>query len=508
MAGAGGCSGAAGVRLRRGLRRGGRGGSCAVGGTGTALGSIAAMPDLSLEHTSIPGLLVLRLQVHGDARGWFKENWQRAKMTALGLPDFEPVQHSVAYNEERGVTRGIHAEPWDKLVSIARGRAFGAWVDLREGPTFGAVHTEVLDEATAVFVPRGVGNSYQTLEPDTVYSYLVNAHWSADASYTHLNLADPQAAVPWPIPLEEAVVSDKDRAQPMLADLTPVTGPPTVVLGGGGQLGRALQRRFPAARVLTRDDLDLADAAAVAAYDFGRGATVLNAAAFTAVDDAETTGRAQAWATNATGVAALARAAVEQRLTVVHYSTDYVYDGTRGSGEDGAWREDDPLAPLGVYGQSKAAGDVALSVLPRHYLLRTSWVVGEGGNFVRTMQRLARQGVSPSVVADQVGRLTFTDTLAEATAHLLAGGAAYGTYHVTNGGRPGSWAEVARAVFAHEGRDPGEVSETTTEAYAESAGRPTAPRPRHSVLDLGRIREAGFVPRDQWEALEDYLTTG
>ncbi len=95
---------------------------------------------------------------------------------ALGLPDFGPVQHSLAFNTDRGVNRGFHAEPWDKLVSVAHGRIFGAWVDLRPGAGFGTVVTEELGPDKAVFVPRGVANSYQTLEPETVYSYLVNAH--------------------------------------------------------------------------------------------------------------------------------------------------------------------------------------------------------------------------------------------------------------------------------------------------------------------------------------------
>ena len=139
------------------------------------------MTALSVRTTAIPGLLVVDLPLHGDARGWLKENWQRAKMTALGLPDFAPVQHTLARNEAAGVTRGFHAEPWDKFISIATGRIFGAWVDLREGATFGTLVTLELGPETAVMVPRGVGNSYQTLEPGTVYSYLVNDHWSPDA---------------------------------------------------------------------------------------------------------------------------------------------------------------------------------------------------------------------------------------------------------------------------------------------------------------------------------------
>ncbi len=109
--------------------------------------------ELSVEQTPIPGLLVVRLPLHEDSRGWFKENWQRAKMTALGLPDFGPVQHSVAYNARRGVTRGVHTEPWDKFISVAHGRIFGAWVDMREGDSFGEVFTIEADPSVAVFVP-------------------------------------------------------------------------------------------------------------------------------------------------------------------------------------------------------------------------------------------------------------------------------------------------------------------------------------------------------------------
>ena len=156
---------------------------------------------LSAAQTSIPGLVIYQLPVHGDSRGWVKENWQREKMTAIGLPDFGPVQNNISFNDAIGTTRGIHAEPWDKWVSVATGRIFGAWVDLREGDTFGAVFTAELDASVAIFVPRGVGNSYQTLEENTAYAYLVNDHWSADAQsqYTFLNLADEASAIQWPI---------------------------------------------------------------------------------------------------------------------------------------------------------------------------------------------------------------------------------------------------------------------------------------------------------------------
>src|SRR3954471_24524349 len=165
---------------------------------------------MRLTETSINGLLVLSLDVRGDNRGWFKENWQRAKMVELGLPDFGPVQNNVSFNSTAGTTRGIHAEPWDKFVSLARGRIFGAWVDLRPGPAFGRTFTLEMGPETAVFVPRGIGNAFQTLEDETAYSYLVNDHWSpaAKESYTFLNLADETLAIAWPIPLARAELSD------------------------------------------------------------------------------------------------------------------------------------------------------------------------------------------------------------------------------------------------------------------------------------------------------------
>ena len=110
------------------------------------------MGGLCVDRTPIPGLLVLRLDVRTDERGWFAETWQRARMTALGLPDFGPVQANIAHNTARGTTRGLHAEPWDKLVTIASGRTYAAWVDLRAGDTFGATYAAELEPGMAVFV--------------------------------------------------------------------------------------------------------------------------------------------------------------------------------------------------------------------------------------------------------------------------------------------------------------------------------------------------------------------
>src|SRR5262249_43705120 len=151
---------------------------------------------------------------------------------------------------------------------------------------------------------------------------------------------------------------------------------------------------------------------------------------------------------------------------------------------------------------SKAAGDLAIATTPRHYLVRTSWVIGEGRNFVRTMRDLADRGVSPTVVDDQVGRLTFTSELVRATRHLLDSHAPFGTYNVTNGGDPLSWAAIAADVFELSGRERADVVPVTTEEYA--AGTAMAPRPRSGVLDLSKLRATGFEPEDQRTALRAY----
>ncbi len=443
--------------------------------------------------------MLLDLPVPGDNRGWFKENWQRQKLLALGLPDLGPVQNNISFNDAVGTTRGIHAEPWDKYVSVATGRIFGAWVDLREGPTFGAVFTAELDPSRAILVPRGVGNSYQTLEPDTAYTYLVNDHWSPDAAYTFLNLADETAAIGWPIPLDSVEVSPKDLAHPRLADVVPMPPRRTLVLGANGQLGRALRAVFPDAEFTTRAEFDVTDPAAWASRRWKDYGVIINAAAYTAVDEAETPeGRRAAWAANVTAVAELARAAVSNLLTVVHISSDYVFDGTAQVHD-----EQEPFSPLGVYGQTKAAGDAIVGTVPRHYIVRTSWVIGDGRNFVRTMASLAERGAQPSVVDDQYGRLTFADDIARAIAHLLAVDAEPGTYNLSSAGEVASWARIAQEVYRATGHDPGAITPVSTEAFF--AGRSAAPRPLQSTLDLDRIAATGFVATDHWDGLRAYL---
>ena len=311
------------------------------------MADIAFEKDLSVAETGIGGLKVVDLAVHGDSRGWFKENWQRAKMTALGIPDLRVVQNNISYNDSRGVTRGIHAEPWDKFISVAHGSVFGA---------------------------------------------------------------------------------------------------------------------------------------------------------YTAVDRAETPeGRAIAWKANATGPALLARTCAEHGITLVHVSSDYVFDGTAE-----VHTEDEPLSPLSVYGQTKAAGDIAVAGCPRHYIMRSSWVIGEGHNFVKTMKGLSDRVADPedklaqvTVVDDQLGRLTFTRDMAAAIFHVLGTHAPTGTTTTPaparSGPGPTSPSPSSRPPTATATRWSPSAPPTTTRASsapsprARPTPRSTCPSSRHlaSVCRIG-----------------------
>lgn len=471
--------------------------------------SIEFSRKLKATTTPIPGVVLYELPVHGDNRGWFKENWQREKMLALGLPDFAPVQNNISFNEKAGTTRGIHAEPWDKFISVATGRIFGAWVDLREGPSFGTVFTAEMDPSHAIFIPRGVGNSFQTLEDTTAYTYLVNDHWSADAQsqYTFLNLADESAAITWPIPLEQAELSDKDKAHPRLADVTPMAPKKTLVVGADGQLGKALRERYDgdaSVEFAARAGFDLTDPASYTGRIWKNYATIINTAAYTAVDTAETPqGRTAAWAINVTAVAELAKVATTHGITLVHVSSDYVFDGSTETHSTDTHSEDQALSPLGVYGQSKAAGDAIVSTVPKHYIVRTSWVIGEGNNFVRTMASLAQRGIAPDVVNDQVGRLSFTQDIAAGISHLLETGAEYGVYNLSNDGEPQTWADIAGDVYELTGHSRSSVTGVSTEEYFK--GKQAAPRPLNSTLNLDKIKAAGFTPAPVAQRLREYL---
>ncbi|MEK7201990.1 MAG: NAD(P)-dependent oxidoreductase [Patescibacteria group bacterium] len=275
-----------------------------------------------------------------------------------------------------------------------------------------------------------------------------------------------------------------------------------LIIGAHGQLGQGLQERFPGARAVDRDTLDMTDVSAVEKYDWSGIDTIINAAAYTNVDGAETEkGRVAAWQANAVGVGNLAMVATKIGATLIHFSSDYVFDG-----QTFPHTETESLSPLGVYGQTKAAGDIVVATVAKHYLIRTSWVIGQGKNFVRTMLGLAEKGVSPSVVSDQSGRPTFVGQLVDAVDHLIKTNAEFGTYNVSNDGPVVSWADLARKVFELGKFSDIRVTDITTVEY--NGTKPlVAPRPPHGEFDLSKIAATGLKLRNWTEDLATYIKT-
>ncbi len=283
-----------------------------------------------------------------------------------------------------------------------------------------------------------------------------------------------------------------------------------LVTGATGQLGAELARcAWPdgwAVTALSKADLDLADTAAIAAkmaehpWD-----AVINAAAYTAVDKAESDVVA-AWAVNALAPAAFGEACARAGVPLVQVSTDYVFGGDR----EGAWEVDDPVAPLGVYGASKLGGELAVRTSgARHVIVRTAWVVSaHGHNFVKTMLRVGAERDTLRVVDDQHGSPTSAADLARAL-QLIAlrlaedPGAPTGTFHFSNAGAV-SWAGFAREIFRQSAARAGPsavVEPIATADYPTPARRPT-----NSLLDTRAIQAAyGIAPRPWAEALGDIL---
>lgn len=273
-----------------------------------------------------------------------------------------------------------------------------------------------------------------------------------------------------------------------------------VITGANGQVGRALQKVYPQALALDREQLDITDQKAINEFNWDNTKVIINAAAWTDVDGAENPSNyGLVKAVNVDATRYLATAASQHDLTFVTFSSDYVFDGSQP-----IHNEDETFSPLNIYGKTKADGDLAAATTIKHYIIRTSWVIGDGRNFVNIMQDLAARGVKPSVVNDQIGRLTFTDTLARGIKHLLEIGAPYGTYNLTNEGQPVSWADIAKIVFEKSGKSPSDVQPVSTAEYF--ADKPnTAKRPLQSTLDLTKIEKTGFIPEDWRDKLDKLL---
>ena len=276
-----------------------------------------------------------------------------------------------------------------------------------------------------------------------------------------------------------------------------------LITGRHGQVSRELQLALADQAdllVLGQEQLNLAESAQIRAQvEALRPDLIINAAAHTAVDQAESEPEL-AFAINATAPGLLAEAAVQLGVPLIHYSTDYVFDGSKHA----PYTEDDATAPLGVYGQSKLAGEQAIRATgAQHLILRTSWVYSlYGKNFLLTMQRLLQEREELRVVADQTGAPTWAGTIAQATAELVAHWRAgnpgpWGTYHLSGLGET-SWFGFAEAI-AEQLRLQGKPC-ARLEAIPSSAYPTPAQRPLNSRLDCSRLQQAWNIRLPDWHA--------
>lgn len=276
-----------------------------------------------------------------------------------------------------------------------------------------------------------------------------------------------------------------------------------LVLGRSGQVASALSGKLTQAGhdvlSLSREELDLSDVDdARAGVLAARPDIVINAAAYTAVDQAEGDADA-AFALNATGPAAAAAVAAELGAPFVHFSTDYVFDGSKGQ----PYLESDETSPLGVYGRSKLAGETAVAAAnPRHIILRTSWVCSAGGkNFLRTMLRLAGEREELGVVDDQIGRPTFAPDLADTVVGIIdrlraTPPSAWGVFHAVSRGET-TWCGFARAIMAGSEARLGPSAKIM--AIRTSDFPTLAQRPADSRLDTDKLTTVYGLRLPHWQ---------
>lgn len=280
-----------------------------------------------------------------------------------------------------------------------------------------------------------------------------------------------------------------------------------LVVGGNGQIGWELRRTLlPLGRIVstTRQELDLASPDSVRrCVNHVQPDLIVNAAAYTAVDRAESEPDI-ANAINGIAPGILAEEARRRGILLVHYSTDYVFDGARS----GPYDEDDAAKPLNVYGKTKYTGEVAIrQVGSRHLILRTSWVYGaRGKNFLLTIRRLARERDSLAIVGDQTGAPTWSRAIAETTAQVLARcwgdksaealSAISGTFHLTAAGAT-SWYEFARALLRDMAKAPS-INRVTTAEYPTPAARP-----KNSLLSIAKLERTFGIALSDWQTQLD-----
>lgn len=276
-----------------------------------------------------------------------------------------------------------------------------------------------------------------------------------------------------------------------------------LVTGGYGQLGTALKEVLKNEEVLLTDTdtMDITDAGQVEKiFDEFKPEWLVHGAALTNVDGCEENPDL-ADKINRLGTKILAEACKKYGCKMIYISTDYVFDGTKGS----PYTEDDKPNPKSIYGSTKLAGEKAVQEISGGYILRTSWVYGEGNNFVRTMLKLSEKMDEIKVVNDQFGRPTYAPDLAKAIHDMIKKSPETGSYNITGDGAIISWADFAREIFRIAEKNTKVVEISTAEYFADNKDKKIAPRPAYSALDLAKSKKAGLFLADWQNSLKEYI---
>jgi dTDP-4-dehydrorhamnose reductase/dTDP-4-dehydrorhamnose 3,5-epimerase len=464
----------------------------------------------------MPDVILIEPRVFPDPRGFFLESYKKSEFVSAGIgDDFVQDNHS---RSTRGVLRGLHYQipPFaqGKLVRCICGAIWDVVVDVRRSsPTFGKWFSLELsaENRKILYVPPGFAHGFLTLSEAAEIAYKVTAEYSAVHDRGIL-WNDPDIGIEWPFP--DVILSEKDARNPNLSDAEVFSddgGELEIrkiwLVGCNGMLGREI------AEALTRSalpfvgtdlELDITDPDAVSRFVTENSFRwIINCAAYTAVDKAEAEPE-KAMKVNGDGPGNLAVACRKMGANLIHFSTDYVFDGSKPS----PYTEEDEPHPLSVYGRTKREGEIrVLDSGCRAFLFRISWLYGMNGpNFVKTMLRLFSERDEIRVVSDQFGAPTYAATLADNILGLIRSDSKpFGTYHYSDRGRI-SWFDFAVRIRELALSNGFPVKTKRIIAIPSSEYPTPAMRPKNSTLDKTRvIAELGFKVEDWQRNLEASL---
>lgn len=461
--------------------------------------------------TNLKDCYILEPDKFGDDRGYFSPYFIKNNLEELG---FKNVAQANRSKSSKGVVRGLHFQKdpkcQAKIVEVIKGSAIDVVVDMRvDSPSYGKYTSVKLtdDNNRQLFVPRGFAHGFISLEDDTIFQYLIDNDYAPNMEAGIL-WNDDFLNIPWDDlfkenGIEKPLLSDKDQVHPTFLENKVkfyCEQPRFLITGYKGQLGYDIKRELIKDGInesnilaIDKDEMDITDKSQVMSIvKEWHPDVIFHCAAWTAVDKAEDN-EELVNLVNVIGTKNIVDASIDVGAKIIYMSTDYVFDGTK----DGVYKEEDIVSPQSVYGKTKYLGEEEVRRNPKHFITRISWVFGiNGGNFIKTMLKLADKHTELNVVDDQVGSPTYTVDLASLLA-TMAYRDNYGTYNATNEGNT-SWADFAEYIFKINGKDV-KVNHVSTDEYLNITGTKQAYRPHNSRLSKDKLEENGYKKLPSWE---------